>query len=157
MKNNPYAGWLLLREIEGINIFFSLVLGKKLDSIEFTSRGKKKNDEKYYLVCKFENEFYNEDSASSNDLQFIQELEKKEESVIKDVYAAAKKWLDKHCQIENVSIKIVENITKNDHLCFSNSKVSLQTDMPYENPGLNNLFHYKKRSNDKLINYLDFF
>ena len=144
MENNKYAGCFLLREIKGVNLFFSLVSGKKLNSVEFTSRGKKKNNEKYYLVCKFANEFYKGGSASSDDLQFIQELEKKE-FVIKDAYTAAKKWFYKNCQISKVCIRVsVEKIIENKHLCFSGSKVFFKASITHENMSLNNFFYYEK-------------
>ena len=144
MENNKYTDCFLLRKVKGINMFFSLVPGEKIDSIEFTSRDMRKSNEKYYLVCDFANEFEDRGSRGNEDFQFIQKLGKKEEFVIKDVYAAAKKWLDEHCQIDKVSIKVVGNITRNKHLCFGSSKVFFRPNMTHDNSDLNDLFYYKK-------------
>ena len=61
MENNKYTGFFLLQEIEGVNLFLSVVAGHWFDCLDFnpfqsSDCDYKKNELHYYLIGQFGHE-----------------------------------------------------------------------------------------------------
>ena len=57
MENNEYTGFFLLQEIEGVNLFLSLVAGHWFDCLDFNPFNSdcdyKKKEWHYYVIGQF--------------------------------------------------------------------------------------------------------
>ena len=86
MENNKYTGFFLLQEIEGVNLFLSVVTGDWFDCLDFnpfqsSDYNYKKNELHYYLIGQFGHEknhiHNNSDVRIIKDLGVLKSIESK--------------------------------------------------------------------------------
>ena len=147
MENNEYTGFFLLQEIEGVNLFLSVVTGDWFDCLDFNPFNSdcdyKKNKWNYYLIGQFGHE--KNHIVNSCDIRIIKDLGKSDFFALKNCWDVAKKWLKENCNIENVKIKLLQNtVFENRHFFFNGYNLILKTELPYDSDLLAKIFYFRK-------------
>ena len=145
MENNKYTGFFLLQEIEGVNLFLSVVAGHWFDCLDFnpfqsSDCDYKKNELHYYLIGQFGHE--KNHIHNNSDIRIIKDLGFLKSIASKKRWDTAKKWLKENCNIENVRIKLLQDtVFENRHFYFNGDNLILKKELPYDSDLLAKIFY----------------
>ena len=155
MEKNRYTGLVLdssflLQEIEGVNLFLSVVAGHWFDCLGFnpfqsSEYNYKKKKWNYYLIGQFGHE--KNHIHNNSDVRIIKDLGVLKSIESKNRWGTAKKWLKENCNIENVKIKLLYNtVFENRHFYFNGDNLILKRliELPYDFDFAVKIFYFKK-------------